>query len=260
MAYEFKNFILLEEGAVAIFASNRPEVLNALNPDSLNDLFKFADYLEQAEHIRAGILTGVGEKAFIAGADIGNVQHQTGTQTFGAKLSRICMLLENCSKPVIAAVNGYAFGGGFELALACDVRIASENAVFGLPETNLGLIPGGGGTQRLARMTTPGIAKDMILAGRTLSPQEAVQFGLVMKTYPAEGFMDAAKKLANKIAMRGPLALQLGKRVINASVYTDLSTGCMMENLAFAFLVDSKDKKEGTAAFLEKRKPQFTGE
>ncbi len=257
---EFKNFLLEEDGPVAIFTSNRPEVMNAMNLDSNIDVLNFIDYLEKSEHLRVGIITGAGDKAFIAGADLNAVKVQTGIESLQSKL-RVCLsAIENCSKPIIAAINGFAFGGGFELALACDIRLVSENAVLGLPETGLGFIPGGGGTQRLSRLVGVGIAKDMILAGRTLTAQEAVQYGVAMKVFPLENLMDEAKKLAHKMALRGPVALNLGKKLINASLYTDQNTGCMAESLALAILFDSKDKLEGIDAFMEKRKPQFKGQ
>jgi len=256
----FINFLLEEEGPIAIFISNRPEIMNALNLDSNIDILNFVDYLENAEHLRVAIITGAGDKAFIAGADINAVRVQTGVKSIQSKLRISLAALENCSKPIIAAINGYAFGGGFELALACDIRIVAENAVLGLPETGLGFIPGAGGTQRLSRMAGVGVAKDVILGGRTLSAQEAVQHGIAMKAVPLEKLMEEAKKLAGKMVLRGPIALNVGKKMINASMYTDPSTGCMMESLALAILFDSKDKMEGTSAFLEKRKPQFKGE
>jgi enoyl-CoA hydratase len=256
----FKNFLLEEEGPVAIFTSNRPEVMNAMNLDSNIDLLNFAEYLEHAEHLRVAIITGAGDKAFSAGADLNAVRAQSGVKSLQSKLRISLAALENCSKPIIAAINGFAFGGGFELALACDIRLVSENAMLGLPETGLGVIPGAGGTQRLSRMVGIGVAKDIILGGRTLNPQEAVQFGVAMKAVPLENLMDEAKKLAGKMVLKGPIALNVGKKVLNASMYTDTATGCTMEALALAILFDSKDKLEGTSAFLEKRKPQFKGE
>jgi enoyl-CoA hydratase len=256
----FKNFLLEEDGAVAVFTSNRPQVMNALNPDSSTDLLRFVDYLESAEHLRVAIITGAGDKAFIAGADLNAVREQSGLESLRGKMRISFTAIENCAKPVIAAINGFAFGGGFELALACDIRLVAENALLGLPETGLGLIPGVGGTQRLSRMAGVGIAKDMILGGRTLNAQEAVQFGIAMKSLPQDQLMGEAKKLAEKMLLKGPIALNVGKKVLNASIYTDTATGCTMESLALAILFDSKDKLEGTSAFLEKRKPQFKGE
>ena len=256
----FKNFLLEEEGSTAIFTSNRPELMNAMNLDSNVDILSFVEYFENADHLRVAIITGAGDKAFIAGADLNAVRAQTGVKSLASKLRIALAAIENCSKPVIAAINGYAFGGGFELALACDIRLVSENAMLGLPETGLGFIPGAGGTQRLSRTVGIGIAKDIILAGRTLNAQEAVQYGAAMKVVPLEKLMEEAKKLAGKMALKGPIALNVGKKVLNASMYTDTATGCTMEGLALAILFDSKDKLEGTSAFLEKRKPQFKGE
>jgi len=256
----FKNFLLEEEGPVAVFTSNRPEIMNAMNIDSNIDVIHFVEYLESAEHLRVAVIMGAGDKAFIAGADLNAVRAQSGVKSLQSKLRISLAALENCSKPIIAAINGYAFGGGFELALACDIRLVAENAMLGLPETGLGFIPGAGGTQRLSRIAGVGIAKNMILGGRTLSAQEAVQYGIAMKALPLENLMKEAKKLAGKMVLRGPIALNVGKKVINASMYTDPATGCTMESLALAILFDSKDKLEGTSAFLEKRKPQFKGE
>lgn len=256
----FKNFLLKEEGAVAVFTSNRPEIMNALDYDSNLDLLRFVDHLESAKHLRVAIITGAGDKAFMAGADLNAVRAQSGVKSLQSKLRVALAALENCSKPIIAAINGYAFGGGFELALACDIRLAAENALLGLPETGLGFIPGAGGTQRLARMAGVGVAKDMILGGRTLNAQEAVQYGIAMKAVPPHNLMEEAEKLAGKMILRGPIALNVGKKAINASLYTDPATGCAIESLALAILFDSKDKLEGTSAFLEKRKPKFTGE
>lgn len=256
----FKNFLLEEEGPVAVFTSNRPEIMNALDYESNLDILRFVDYLESAGHLRVAIIIGAGDKAFIAGADLNAVRVQSGVKSLKSKLRMALSALENCSKPIIAAINGYAFGGGFELALACDIRLVAENAVLGLPETGLGFIPGAGGTQRLSRMAGIGVAKDVILGGRTLNAGEAVQYGIAMKAVPQEQLMGEAKKLAGKMALRGPIALDVGKKTINASLYTDPATGCMMESLALSILFDSRDKLEGIAAFQEKRRPQFMGE
>jgi len=256
---EFVNFLLEEEDGIATFTSNRPEVMNALNIDSHLDMLKFIPYFEQAEHLRVAIITGAGEKAFIAGADINNLKVATGIESLNGRMRRALSMLESCSKPVIAAVNGYAFGGGLELALACDIRIVSDNALLALPETDLGILPGTGGTQRLPRIVGVGVAKDMILGGRRLNAQEAVQFGLAYKCVPVAEIMTETKKIAGKIAARGPLGLQMAKKAINESLFTDVKSGVEYEALCLAVTFESEDKLEGTTAFLEKRKPVFTG-
>ena len=259
-ARKFTNFLLEEEGPIAIFTSNRPEVMNALDVISHQEIIDFVAYYEQAEHLRVAIITGAGEKAFVAGADITTVRAAKGIPSLiGGKMRKGLSMLENCHKPIIAAINGYAFGGGLELALACDIRIVSDNALMALPETDLGILPGTGGTQRLPRIVGVGVAKDMILGGRRLNAQEAVQFGLAYKSVPVEQLMDETKKIAGKMALRGPVALHLAKKTINQSLFTDLKTGIEYESLSLAVLFESEDKAEGTTAFLEKRKPQFSG-
>ncbi|SMC82763.1 enoyl-CoA hydratase/isomerase family protein [Papillibacter cinnamivorans] len=259
---EFTHFTLEEQEGIAIFTISRPEALNALNQAAWTDLLNFAEYLEKAEHLQVGIITGAGDKSFIAGADINTL---TGMVPMDAvnppctDLGQALILLESCSKPVIAAINGYALGGGLEVALACDFRIVSENAALGLPEVGLGLIPGAGGTQRLSRLAGIGIAKDMILAGRTLSAQEAVTHNLAMKVVPREDLLAEAVKLAKSLAKKGPLALRLGKQAINRSLDVDLKTALYIENLTFGMLLSTDDKREGTRAFIEKRKPAFKG-
>lgn len=257
----FKEFILEQDGAIAYFTINRPQARNALNERCFIEISQFVDYLEDTPEVRTAIITGAGEKAFIAGADINGVRTKTGIRHLRKPdLENALRKLELCTKPVIAAVNGYAFGGGFELALACDIRIASENARFGLPETNLGIYPGAGGTQRLARMAGIGVAKEVIMAGRTLKPEEAKALGLVMQVVPLGSLMDEAEAIAQKMMEKGPVALTVAKKVITASMDTDISTGMLLESLGYALLLESKDKQEGTAAFLEKRAPVFCGE
>lgn len=257
---KFHHFLYEEKDQIAIFTAHRPEVLNALNMDCQDDLLQFATYFETASHLRVAIITGSGDKAFIAGADINNVKTGHGVSSLHrTKMRQALNALENCSKPIICAVNGYALGGGFEVALACDIRVASENAVFGLPETNLGILPGSGGTQRLPRFVGLGVAKDVIMGGRTLKAQEAYTYGLVMKVVEQSELMNTAFKVAGKMLNKGPVALEVVKKMINASMYTDISTGMMMESMGLAVLMETEDKLEGTAAFLEKRTPQFQG-
>jgi enoyl-CoA hydratase len=256
---KFNHFLYEETDGIAIFTANRPEVMNALNSECQADILHFAEFIEETDRIRVAILTGAGDKAFIAGADINNIKTAEGISSLNSRLRRGLDLLESSSKPVIGAINGYALGGGCETALACDIRIASENAVFGLPETGLGVLPGAGGTQRLASIVGVGVAKDMILGGRYLTAQDAYQQGLVMKVVPQSELMNQAVKLAKKIIAKGPVALSIAKKMINASMYTDRKTGVFMESLGLAVLFESEDKFEGASAFLEKRTPVFKG-
>ena len=258
---KFNHFLYEERGPVAVFTANRPEVMNAINHACQEDLVKFALWLEEAEHLRCAVITGAGDKAFVAGADINNLRSGTGLTSYkNGNMRRAFSALESCSKPVICAVNGWAMGGGFELALACDVRIASENARFGFPETDLGVLPGECGTQRLARFVGLGVAKDVILAGRVLTAQEAYNYGLVMQVVPRAELLDAALKTAGRMLKKGPLALEISKKLLNPSRSTDMDSGVFMESLGLAVLMGTRDKQEGASAFLEKRTPEFTGE
>ena len=261
MIPKFNHFILEEKDGIAYFTINRPEVLNAMNEAAYADLKVFANYLNDAEHLRVAIITGAGTKSFISGSDInGLATRKPMDNIFHRNLSDALLLLENGNKPVIAAINGYAFGGGFELALGCDIRIMSENAVVGLTETSLGIIPGGGGTMRLPRIVGVGLAKEMILAGRKLKAQEAYQFGLAMKVVPQENLLDEATNIAKKMIDRGPLAIALAKRGIISSFNVDFTSSMMLEGLINTALFNTKDRLEGTTAFLEKRRPDYKGE
>jgi enoyl-CoA hydratase len=258
---EFKNFLLSVEDGIAIFTINRPEVRNAMNPECHTDIINFMRYADSCDDIRAIIITGAGDKAFIAGADISELEKATGVGHFKTHASEVnCYeLIEKSIKPVIAAINGFCFGGGFELALVCDIRIASEKAMFGLPEAKLGILPGAGGTQRLSRMAGIGVAKDVILAGRMLSAADAYNYGIAMKTVPAENLIAESKKIASDILERGPLSIALCKRLINASLDTNKETGLLLETLGLCLTMETEDKKEGTSAFLNKRPAVFKG-
>lgn len=256
---DFVNFLLEEKGEIAIFTSNRPEVMNALDLTSHQEIIDFAAYFESAGHLRVAIITGAGEKAFVAGADINNIKSAKGISSLKSRLRHGLSLLENSSKPVIAAINGYAFGGGLELALACDIRIVADEAVVGLPETGLGILPGAGGTQRLPRMVGMSVAKDMILAGRKLNAQEAVQYGLAYKSVPRSELLKEAEKIARRMIANGPVALHLAKKSIHAAMDSDMRTGLELEALSLALLFESEDKLEGASAFLEKRMPNYKG-
>lgn len=258
----FTHFTLEEKDGIAIFTICRPEVMNALNKATWADLYHFAKYLDENDELRVGIITGSGDKAFIAGADINNVQQMQPLDALYRDvitLSDALELIEKNRKPVIAAINGYALGGGLELALACDVRIMSDNATVGLPESNLGVIPGAGGTQRLARICGIGIAKQIILTGYNMNAEEAVRCNLAMKAVPQEQLMDEAMKVARWMIKKAPLSLALAKRAINEGYNADLNTALYLERLSFGMLLGTEDKKEGTSAFVEKRKAEFKG-
>lgn len=258
---EFENLLFSVEAGLATITFNRPKALNALNGALLNELSLALDAVSADENIRVLILTGSGEKAFVAGADINELAQCNSLQGkwFATKGQNAIHKLQFLDIPVIAAVNGYALGGGSEIALACDFIYASENAMFGLPEITLGLIPGFGGTQRLSRLVGINVAKEMIFTGKMISAQEAREIGMVNRVIPAADLMADVKKTAGAIAAKGKVALRAAKQVINAGVQVDLAIGCKMEVDAFALCMASEDAREGTTAFLEKRKAVFKG-
>lgn len=256
---EYRNFKLKIDSGVAVFTIDRQAVRNALNEDCWKELDHFIDYAEHDEAIRLIVITGAGEKAFIAGADVNMIKSRTSVSALEGLAQGVLKKLENCGKPSIAAVNGYAFGGGCEVALACDIRIASPNARFGLPELGLGILPGSGGTQRLAKLIGLGRAKEMILTGRAITAEEALQYGLVTKVVDQDRLMEAITEEAKAILSKGPLAVRLAKRIINASMSTDQDAGMLLELLSYSILVGSADKTEGVDAFLQKRTANFTG-
>ncbi|HSO66919.1 MAG TPA: enoyl-CoA hydratase-related protein [Desulfatirhabdiaceae bacterium] len=258
---EFKHLLFSAEAGIATITFNRPKSLNALNGDLLGELSQALDAVSADENIRVLILTGSGEKAFVAGADINELAQCNALQGkwFAAKGQNAINKLQSIDIPVIAAVNGYALGGGSEIALACDFVYASENAMFGLPEITLGLVPGFGGTQRLSRLVGINMAKEMIFTGKMISAQEAKEIGMVNKVTASADLMAEVKKTATAMAAKGKVALRAAKQVINAGVQVDLATGCKMEVDAFALCMASEDAKEGTTAFLEKRKAVFKG-
>ncbi|MDA8403837.1 MAG: enoyl-CoA hydratase-related protein [Desulfobacteraceae bacterium] len=259
MAY---NHIILEtDGPVATITLNRPKSLNALNTEVLNELFQAAEAVEADASVRVLILTGSGGKAFAAGADITELAELNTLQgkAFAAGGHKTMRRFQTLPIPVIAAVNGFALGGGLELALSCDFIYASENAKFGLPEITLGLIPGFGGTQRLSRIIGKNMAKEMIFTGKTITAAEALGLGIVNQVVPAGELMESALKTARAIAAKGGVSLCMAKQAINQGMDVDLAAGCQMEIDAFAICMASQDAKEGTHAFLEKRKPEFKG-
>ena len=259
---DYQNIVVTREENVAVLTFNRPRVLNALNHDTVAELSAAIDELGGDPNVRCIILTGAGEKAFVAGADINELRAipsvARGTE-FAAWGQDILLKIENLSKPVIVAITGYALGGGCELAMACDIRIAADTARLGQPEINLGLIPGFGGTQRLVRLVGKGCAKWLILSGDMLSAQDALRVGLVDMVVPAAELMDKARELARKIASKAPLAVAYAKSCINVGAETDLNTACAYEASQFGLACGTEDRVEGTTAFLEKRPARFQG-
>jgi enoyl-CoA hydratase len=239
---------------IAIITINRPQALNALNSAVLDELQQALDSIDH--NIWCVIITGAGEKSFVAGADIGEMSSLTKEEAaaFSRKGNKVFRSIETFHRPVIAAVNGFALGGGCELAMSCDIRLCSENAVFGQPEVGLGITPGFGGTQRLARLVGPGMAKQMIFTGRNIKADEAYRIGLVNAVYPAEELMEAAEKMALSIAKNAPIAVRNSKKAINDGLDVDMDTALVIEEKMFGDCFESDDQKEGMTAFLEKRK------
>ena len=250
------NFITYEhDGFVGVITINRPKALNALNSDVLKELDACLDGIN-LETTRALILTGAGEKSFVAGADIGEMSTLTKAEgeAFGKIGNDVFRKLETFPIPVIAAINGFALGGGCEISMSCDIRICSENAVFGQPEVGLGITPGFGGTQRLARIIGVGKAKEMIYAATNVKAEEAYRIGLVNAVYPLEELMPAAKKLAGKIAKNAPIAVRACKKAINEGLDAVMDEAIVIEEKLFGSCFETEDQKEGMKAFLEKRK------
>ena len=250
------HILLEKKGNVAIATIDRPKALNALNSEVLNDLNTLVDTANADPEIRVLILTGSGEKAFVAGADIGEMSSLSKAEgeAFGKKGNDVFRKLETLPIPTIAAVNGYALGGGCELSMACDIRIASDTAVFGQPETGLGITPGFGGTQRLARLIGPGMAKQLVYSARNIKADEALLIGLVNAVYPAEELMPAAEKLAETIARNAPIAVRACKKAINEGLEQPMDEAIVLEEKLFGSCFETEDQKEGMGAFLEKRK------
>lgn len=258
----FENIILTVENNIATIFFNRPKALNALNNALFDELDQALDLVKADGNIRVLILTGSGDKAFVAGADIAELVKMSPLQAkfFSRKGQKVFSKIEELPIPAIAAVNGFALGGGSEAALACDFIYASTNAVFGMPEINLGLIPGFGGTQRLARLVGNSRAKELIFTGKNIKADKALEFGIVNKVCTPETLMEEVLKTANLMASKGKVALRAAKEVIMNGTSVNLETGCRIENDGFAIAMTSEDAKEGTTAFLEKRKPVFKGE
>ena len=257
----YENILFTVTDGVATITFNRPKSLNALNGELLDEFATALDGIEADEEIRVLILTGAGEKSFVAGADITQLATFNALQAklFASKGRMIIGRLQELSIPVIAAVNGFALGGGSEIALACDFIYASENAMFGLPEIKLGIIPGFGGTQRLPRLIGSNMAKEMIYTGRMIPAAEAQRIGLVNRVLPPAELLDAVMKTASEITGMGRVSLRAAKQAINAGLNVDLATGGKIETDAFGLCMASEDAREGTTAFLEKRKAAFKG-
>jgi enoyl-CoA hydratase len=257
----FENILFEKKGAIAYVTINRPKVLNALNMATMEELRAAFTAIRDDREIRVVLMTGSGEKAFIAGADIGELAKNdaVSAKEYTHRGQSVLDLIENLGKPVIACINGFALGGGCEIAMACTMRLASENARLGQPEVKLGIIPGYGGTQRLPRLVGKGIAMQLVLAGEMISAQEAHRIGLVNEVTTAAELIPRAEAIAQKIIANSPLAVQYAMEAVNKGMEMTLAEGLYLEAVLFAVACASEDKKEGTSAFLEKRPAQFKG-
>jgi len=258
---EFKNTLYEKSEGIATITINRPDALNALNEETIEEMLARLEDAENDQAIRVVVITGAGDRAFSAGADLKMMKGASPVR--GTELSRfgqhLCNRVEALGKPVIAAINGYALGGGIELAMACDIRIASENVQIGQPEINVGLIPGWGGTQRLPRYVGKGTAKEMIFTGKRIDAKTAERMGLVNAVVPADQLKTKVKELAMELVSKPPIAIRLLKALINNSTETHPDIGLWQEAEAFGLVASTEDFNEGVTAFLEKRKPQYKG-
>ena len=257
----YENILFEVSDGIGVLTFNRPRALNALNPKTLDELSDVVDRVGADNGIRVLVLTGAGERAFVAGADISEFPKMNPLQAriFAERGQEVFFKLEQLPKPVIACVNGFTLGGGCELAMSCDFVYASENARFGQPEVNLGIMPGFGGTQRLARLVGRAVAKELCMTGETIDAQRAKEIGLVSKVFPADRLVEETMKTAKTLASKGPAVLRSIKQVINRGLDVDLRSGCALEAEAFGVCFAGQDSKEGVSAFLEKRKPDFRG-
>ena len=258
---DFDNLLLERDGAVAVITVNRPQVLNALNFSTIDDLRRAALALKHDAGVRAVVITGASEKSFVAGADINEFAAQAPAQykELALRGQHVFDLIENLGKPVIAAINGYALGGGCELALACTLRVAADTARIGQPEINLGIIPGYGGTQRLARLVGKGVALELLLTGRHITAAEALQIGLVNRVVPAASLLSDANALAAELAVKAPIAVQYIIEAVNRGLEVSFDKGQFLEAALFGLVASTDDMREGMKAFLDKRKPDFRG-
>lgn len=256
---DFKNIVLEKRGKIAIISINRPKALNALNSETLRELDCVVDMIAEDDEVYAVVLTGAGEKAFVAGADITEMKDMTVAEgrKFGILGNKVFRKIESLEKPVIAAVNGFALGGGCELSMACDIRIASTKARFGQPEVGLGITPGFGGTQRLARIAGMAVAKELIFTGNMIKADEALRVGLVNKVVEPDKVLEEALNIANTIAAQAPIAVKYCKAAINRGMQCDIETALMNESELFGECFATEDQKEGMTAFVEKREKIF---
>ena len=257
----FENLKIDRDGSVAVITVDRPKVLNALNTQTLDELRRAILALKHDDSVRAVVMTGAGEKSFIAGADINELAVQTpaGGREHAIRGQHVLDLIEHMGKPVIAAINGYALGGGCELAMACTIRIAADTAKLGQPEINLGIIPGYAGTQRLSRIVGRGRALELLLTGEMVEAQEALRIGLVNKVVPRSRLVEESEALLRKMLANGPVSLRFIIEAVNAGLEMPLAEGQYLEATLFGLICATEDMKEGTKAFLEKRPPKFQG-
>ena len=255
----YENILVYKDGAIGVIKINRPEVRNALDTQTASEIEHALLQWENHEGVKVIVFTGEGAKSFAAGADIKELRERSASDALLPGLSGLCQKIEQSTKVTIAAINGYALGGGCELALSSDIRIAASHAKIGLPELNLSIIPGAGGTQRLSRLVGKGTALDMILSGEMITAEKAERIGLVSTVVPMEELWEMVVGKAQKIIEKGPMAVKLAKMVIHQGYDTDMKTALTLEKFAQAILFNSDDKLEGTTAFLEKRTPHFQG-
>jgi enoyl-CoA hydratase len=260
MSQNYETLLVERQDQIAVVTINRPEKLNAMTAQTREEGARVLDELSRDATVRVVIFTGAGEKSFVAGADISEFADKTAITQREVMLQRsLFNAIDSFPKPVIAMINGYCLGGGLELALACDLRTASENATFAQPEINLGIIPGGGGTQRLAHLIGEGRAMELILTGERIDAQTAFKFGIINHVYPADELRAKTLELAARIAEKSPVALRMAKEAVKTAARSTLDEGLRREVDLFALCFASEDKEEGVRAFIEKRKPQFKG-
>jgi enoyl-CoA hydratase len=258
---EFKHIIYEKSEAIATITLNRPEVLNAFSKEVEDEVLQALEDVKNDENVRVVILTGAGEKAFSAGADIKAMKGMNALKARELSLrgEKVCTTLENFEKPIIAAINGYALGGGLEVAMACDIRIASENARMGQTEINIGLIPGWGGTQRLTRLIGRTKAKELVFTGKMIDAKTAEQLGILNMVVPADKFKETVRQFAAELAQKAPVALKVAKALINKGAEISLDAAVTLEREGFGVVASTEDLQEGVSAFTEKRKPIFKG-